>query len=150
MMKPIHLYTIGFTQKPAEAFFRLLQENGVDTLVDIRLRPDSQLSGFAKARDLPYFLKHLIGCDYQHNLDMAPNDEILDDYRQDKDWAKYEKVFGDLLRQRDLTAHLDREWWAAHKACLLCSEHEPDHCHRRIVAEYLAAHWPEVEIHHLL
>src|SRR5689334_18334126 len=146
MMKPIHLYTIGFTHKTAEEFFGLLQKNGVDTVVDIRLRPDSQLSGFAKARDLPYFLKHLIDCDYQHNLDMAPSDVILDNYRQDKDWAEYEKVFGALLRQRDLTAQLDREWWAAHKACLLCSEHEPDHCHRRIVAEYLVAYWPEVEI----
>jgi uncharacterized protein (DUF488 family) len=148
-MEPIHLYTIGFTQKTAEEFFGLLQKNAVDMVMDIRLRPDSQLSGFAKGRDLPYFLKHLIGCDYRRDTRMAPTDDILDKYRQDKSWPEYEKAFGDLLRQRDVIGQLDRDWWAAHQACLLCSEHEPDHCHRRVVAEYLAAHWPEVEIHHL-
>lgn len=34
-------------------------------------------------------------------------------------------------------------------ACLLCSEETPDHCHRRLVAEYLQKKWPNVEIHHL-
>ena len=26
-------------------------------------------------------------------------------------------------------------------ACLLCSEHLPHHCHRRLVAEYLQEKW---------
>ncbi len=51
------LYTIGFTQKRAEEFFELLRQNGIQRLVDIRLRPGGQLSGFAKQEDLPYFLK---------------------------------------------------------------------------------------------
>ncbi|WP_409247922.1 DUF488 family protein [Enterobacter hormaechei] len=34
-------------------------------------------------------------------------------------------------------------------ACLLCSEHKPHHCHRRLVAEYLADKWPDVTIMHL-
>ncbi|EPE0459056.1 DUF488 family protein [Pseudomonas aeruginosa] len=32
---------------------------------------------------------------------------------------------------------------------LLCSEDKPHHCHRRLVAEYLAGKWPNVEIVHL-
>jgi hypothetical protein len=31
-------------------------------------------------------------------------------------------------------------------ACLLCSEHEPGHCHQRLVAEYLRSHYLEIEI----
>ena len=34
-------------------------------------------------------------------------------------------------------------------SCLLCSEDKPHHCHRRLVAEYLAGKWPNVEIVHL-
>jgi uncharacterized protein (DUF488 family) len=34
-------------------------------------------------------------------------------------------------------------------SCLLCSEPTPEHCHRRLVAERLAAHWPGVEVIHL-
>ena len=41
------LYTIGFTQKPAERFFGLLAEHGVEQVIDIRLKPNGQLSGFA-------------------------------------------------------------------------------------------------------
>jgi uncharacterized protein (DUF488 family) len=33
--------------------------------------------------------------------------------------------------------------------CLLCSEDKPDHCHRRLVAEYLKDHWGDVQICHL-
>lgn len=35
------------------------------------------------------------------------------------------------------------------QACLLCSEHEPHHRHRRLVAEHLSQVWPSVEIQHL-
>jgi uncharacterized protein (DUF488 family) len=34
-------------------------------------------------------------------------------------------------------------------ACLLCSEETAEHCHRRLVAEYLREKWGEVEIVHL-
>jgi len=34
------------------------------------------------------------------------------------------------------------------RSCLLCSEHKPHHCHRRLVAEYLSQHWSNVQIHH--
>lgn len=150
MSTSFQLYTIGFTQKSAESFFGLLRDNSVKVLVDIRLKPDSQLSGFAKARDLPYFLQHLANCDYRHMLEMAPTDELLSQYRDDKSWSQYEIAFNKLLDQRNLVTTLDRNWWASHPACLLCSEHEPDHCHRRLVAEYMAIHWPEVQIIHLM
>jgi uncharacterized protein (DUF488 family) len=149
-MKTIHLYTLGFTQKSAEQFFGLLHQNGVNVLVDTRLKPDSQLSGFAKQRDLPFFLKQLIDCDYRHEPLMSPTEDLLNQYRLDKSWPQYETRFNQLLHERNLIAHLDRDWWAVHSACLLCSEHEPDYCHRRLVAEYLAAYWPEVDIKHLL
>jgi uncharacterized protein (DUF488 family) len=145
----MRLYTIGFAEKPAEKFFSLLHEHRVDTLVDIRLRPDSQLSGFAKQRDLPYFLHNLITVDYQHQLLMAPTDDLLNQYRKDKSWDAYEVGFKQLLEDRNLISQLDRAWWASHSACLLCSEHDYQHCHRRLVAEYLASHWSELEISHL-
>ncbi|MCU0496887.1 MAG: DUF488 domain-containing protein [Anaerolineae bacterium] len=144
------LFTIGFTQKTAEQFFGLLQQHQVTVLVDTRLKPDSQLSGFAKGRDLPYFLHRLIGCDYRAMPQMAPTDGLLKQYRQDSQWDLYELAFNALLQERQLITHLDRAWWGSQRACLLCSEHEPDHCHRRLVADYLASHWADLTIHHLM
>jgi len=53
------LYTIGFTQKSAATFFGLLRQNGIQRLVDIRISPQGQLSGFARQEDLPYFTDFL-------------------------------------------------------------------------------------------
>lgn len=52
--------TIGFTNKSAEKFFKLLRDAEVKTLLDVRLNNTSQLSGFAKKADLDYFLSQLL------------------------------------------------------------------------------------------
>jgi len=41
----MNIYTIGFAQKSAEEFFKLLTDNGVNKLIDIRLNNKSQLAG---------------------------------------------------------------------------------------------------------
>ena len=55
------LHTIGFTKKTAEEFFNCLQKAGVRRIVDIRLNNTSQIAGFAKSRDLKYFLHAIAG-----------------------------------------------------------------------------------------
>jgi uncharacterized protein (DUF488 family) len=144
------LYTIGFTQKRAEVFFELLRQHGVQRLVDIRLNPGGQLAGFAKQDDLPYFLSKLAtGCQYAHMPELAPTKEILSDYRSDSDWSKYVMRFEALMDERRVPESLNRADFETLTSCLLCSEPTPEQCHRRLVAERLAAHWPDVEIIHL-
>jgi uncharacterized protein (DUF488 family) len=144
------LYTIGFTQKRAETFFDLLRQNGVQRVVDIRLKPHGQLAGFAKQEDLPYFLHHLAGgCEYVHRPELAPTKEILESYRADNNWQEYERRFEALMDQRGIPGILARAEFETTVSCLLCSEATPEKCHRRLVAERLAKSWPEVEIIHL-
>jgi uncharacterized protein (DUF488 family) len=59
----VEIYTIGFTQTTAEHFFGRLKDAQIRRLIDVRLNNSSQLAGFAKAKDLPYFLRELIGAD---------------------------------------------------------------------------------------
>ncbi|MEI7989505.1 MAG: DUF488 domain-containing protein [Chloroflexota bacterium] len=143
------LYTIGFTQKTAQEFFNLLQKNGVERLVDIRLHPDGQLAGFTKKEDLRYFLRRLNNCDYRHIDQLAPTDEILKEYRADHNWAKYVSAFEALLDQRGIPETLERSLFEEKTCCLLCSEPTPEKCHRRLVAERLAKTWNDVTILHL-
>ena len=146
----MRLYTIGFTQKRAEIFFELLRQHGVQRLVDIRLNPGGQLSGFAKQDDLPYFLSRLAaGCQYIHIPELAPTKEILGDYRSDSDWSRYVVRFESLMDERRIPETLSQADFEAQTSCLLCSEPTPEQCHRRLVAERLAAHWPDIEIIHL-
>ena len=144
------LFTIGFTGKPARRFFELLAENGVQRVVDIRLRPGGQLSGFAKERDLAWFLDRLNGCDYVRLPELAPTEEILGDYRKNHDWLLYVKRFEALMDERGIPDSLDEVSFRSQASCLLCSEPTPEQCHRRLVAERLARAWSDVEIVHLV
>ncbi len=144
------VHTIGTTKKSLEQFIRLLQEAGVDAIVDIRLRNTSQLAGFAKRDDLAFLLREGFGIEYEHRPDLAPTAEIMDAYKADQDWASYETAFLPLLEERD-AARLGSEILSRYgRPCLLCAEPTPDHCHRRLVAEWWAANLPEVEVIHLI
>jgi uncharacterized protein (DUF488 family) len=144
------IYTIGFAEKPAARFFDLLRQSGVQRLVDIRLHPKGQLSGFAKQGDLAYFLSALLGCEYQHMTALAPDEEMFAAYRQDRDWAAYAHRFQALLEERDIAQTLDRGFFEEKACCLLCSEATPEKCHRRLVAEYLAREWTGTKVVHLV
>ncbi len=151
----MRLLTIGFTKKSAERFFTLLRDHGVTCLVDTRLHPGGQLAGFARGDDLPYLTRELAHCDYLPLPILAPPDALLRAYRQDRDgvvadrWDRYARGYLAALRERQIPAQLDRDWFATQAACLLCSEAEPDHCHRRLAAEHIAAVWGDVTIEHL-
>ena len=52
-------YTIGFTKRAAADFFTALRQAEIRRLLDVRLHNASQLAGFTKRDDLPFFLKVL-------------------------------------------------------------------------------------------
>ncbi len=144
----MNIYTIGFTKKSAETFFTTLQRSGAQRLVDVRLNNVSQLAGFAKREDLRFFTRSLCSMDYVHTPELAPTSEMLDAYKKEKgDWSVYEDRFLNLMRERRIEDTVAPE--LIDGACLLCSEEKPHHCHRRLVAEYLSRHWPDVNIIHL-
>jgi uncharacterized protein (DUF488 family) len=143
------IFTIGFTQKSAEEFFRLLKSNGIQRIVDIRVHPGGQLAGFAKDRDLAFFLRELAGIDYVYQPELAPAEELMKSYRADKDTAVWEAGYRQLLAENGMPGKLDRRIFEDKVCCLLCSEAEAEHCHRRIAAEMMKAEWGNVEIIHL-
>ena len=133
------IYTIGFTQKNAEKFFKFLRVSGVKTLVDVRLNNISQLAGFAKKDDLKFFLRELCGAEYFHSPELAPTKDILNAYKKgEMPWNVYENKFLNLMAQRNIEKSIKSE--LLDHGCLLCSEHEPHFCHRRLVVEYLNEH----------
>lgn len=141
------LFTIGFTKKSAEQFFTLIRDAGVKRVLDIRLKRNSQLAGFAKERDLPFFLSALCSAEYEAVPDLAPTDELLTAYKKEgAKWDFYEREFNRLLEQRRVE-NLDKGMFDG--ACLLCSEALPANCHRRLVAEYLQRRWGNIEVKHL-
>ena len=146
----ITLYTIGFTKKSAEQFFNLLRNNNVKQLVDVRISNSSQLAGFAKGKDLEFFVKEICHIPYKHFTDFAPTKELLDQWhKQEVTWEEYVKVYTDLLKDRDVLRKYGVKSFDG--SCFLCSEDTPEQCHRRLLAEYLQKHSKEkVSIVHLI
>jgi uncharacterized protein (DUF488 family) len=146
----VEIFTIGFTRTTAENFFQRLKMHRIERLLDVRLSNRSQLSGFAKRDDLSYFLRELAGAEYEHAPLLAPTQEILDAFKKKgaMPWAEYEDRFLALMRERQIEEVL-RPADFEQRTVLLCSEDTPEHCHRRLVVEYLAEHWPRLRIVHL-
>lgn len=142
------IFTIGFTKKSAEQFFRRLKQPGLERIVDTRLNNVSQLAGFTKKEDLRFFLREICHIDYVHLPELAPTQDILDAYKKNGgDWSTYERQFLALMAKRRVAETVDKKLLAG--GCLLCSEATPEHCHRRLVAEYLREKWGDVDIQHI-
>ncbi len=143
------LYTIGYQRKPLATFVGQLREAGVDAVIDVRLRNTSHLAGYTKRDDLAFLLREGFGIAYEHHPELAPTPEILNAYRENGDWTAYEARFLPLLEER-AAGEVGREILARYRApCLLCAEPTAEHCHRRLVAEYWAAHLPGLTVVHL-
>ena len=145
----MEIYTIGFAKKSAEAFFGALRKVGIKRLIDIRLNNTSQLAGFTKRDDLKFFLKELCAAEYVYEPLLAPTSQILNSYKKKEiSWQDYEKQFGKLMTERKIEEKIDLNLLNG-PTVLLCSEAKPEHCHRRLVLEYLYKKLRNIEITHL-
>lgn len=95
-----------------------------------------------------FFLGELCDIDYVHIPDLAPTKSILDRYKKGTiSWEEYEDKFMNLMAKRNIEK-IDKA--IIEDGCLLCNEHKPYQCHRRLVIEYLNNSWnTEFEVKHL-
>ena len=76
-------------------------------------------------------------CEYQHLPMLAPTKDLLEGYKKKKiTWEEYENVFNKIITERKIENIISPE--ELDFSCFLCSEFEPDQCHRRLVADYLS------------
>jgi uncharacterized protein (DUF488 family) len=144
----MRLFTIGFTRSSAEDFFGRLLKAKVKRVIDVRLHNSSHLAGFAKKEDLRYFLQAIGGIDYLHEPRLAPDEATFAAFKKEHGGAaEFEKRVRALLVRRRAETLLPKATFD--QACLLCAEPSPEHCHRRVVAEYLQKKWKDLDVPHL-
>ena len=145
------LYTIGFTKKTAEQFFEGIKYRRIQIMIDIRLNNTSQMAGFTKKKDLSYFLETICGCKYEHCPEIAPTKEILTAWRKKSiTWPEYEEQYRALMTERKAVRNFITCYDGVYESvCLLCSEPTPEQCHRRLFAEMIQEHRPEIEVIHI-
>jgi uncharacterized protein (DUF488 family) len=146
----VEIYTSGFTQKTARQFFESLRQAGIRRLIDVRLKNVSQLAGFSKKDDLAYFLEVICQAEYLHEPLLAPTEELLNFYKKRHgSWQEYQQRFLRLMADRRIEERIDPRRFEEIPTVLLCSEATPEHCHRRLIIEYLSDRWGGVTPVHL-
>lgn len=138
------IFTIGFSGKSPDAFIEVLNAVRVRAIWDIRQWRTSAYVPFYSGDSLAAVL----GNRYEYHPEFAPTSETLVGHKDGRiTWPNYERMYRELLATRHPTAaltpaNLDR-------ICLLCTEKSAHQCHRRLAAEYIAEHFPDIEIVHL-
>ena len=87
--------------------------------------------------------------DYVYIEDFTPTKELLDDYKKKQiDWNEYQKIYYNLLIQRNIIEKYDIEDFDG--SCFLCSEDQPEHCHRSLLVEFFKTQYKDIKIIHLI
>jgi uncharacterized protein YeaO (DUF488 family) len=87
--------------------------------------------------------------EYLVREDLAPTKELLSSYRDKEiDWDKFALKYQELLKQRGVMESLDSEVFD--NAVLLCSESEPEKCHRLLLANLIFEKFPNVKVTNLI
>lgn len=146
MNKPAKLWTIGHSNHAAERFGALLQQHGIESVVDVRSQPYSRFSPHFRQSRLRELLSGMgIGYLFLGNeLGGRPKEPGLYD---DSGNVLYDRVarterFAEGLRQLMDAA-------ATQQIAAMCSEEDPARCHRRllITRELLNADTPPTVMH---
>ena len=126
------LFTIGYGGRTKDEFLSILRDNGVQTVVDVRLRPDRASMGiWVKAKTPDKGIEKILadaGIGYRSLVELGNLFLDFDDWEQ-----RYGQLFesaGELL--------VGRLAGLAEPMCLLCAEKRVGDCHRQLIAAYLA------------
>ncbi|MCL5067304.1 MAG: DUF488 domain-containing protein [Thaumarchaeota archaeon] len=141
----LQIYTVGHSTRTLDEFLAILEEHKIGILADIRTVPRSRtnpqfnkdtLSVFLEGRGIAYVhLKSLGGLRHPRNdsQNLAWTNTSFRGYADHMQTEEFENGINDLLR----LARKDR-------VAIMCAEALPWRCHRRLVADSLAARGMEV------
>jgi uncharacterized protein (DUF488 family) len=137
-MPPPQLCTVGYEKARLADVVAALSEAGVATLIDVRDRPISRRPGFSK-RQLAAALEEA-GIRYVGLRSLGTPPEGREAGRR-RDWDRFWRIVEDRLGSAEAELAFAEAGDLAKGApsCLLCYEADWQHCHRRRVAEILAA-----------
>jgi uncharacterized protein (DUF488 family) len=139
----VRVFTIGHGRRPIEELLELLTAAGVETLVDVRRFPGSRRNPQFNQAALAASLADA-GVEYRHAVELGgrrsnePGEERFPCIRVDA-FRSYAARMGSDEWQSALADSL-----AAPTPCFMCAETPWTKCHRRLIAELLAARGHEV------
>lgn len=142
------IWTIGYERGSLNAVIEALEAAKIDLLVDVRELPNSRRAGFSK-RMLAASLEER-GIGYRH-MKALGTPKAGRDANKSGDYSTFETIYAAALEQPAAQLALLElgDLAKAQRACLLCLEHDPAHCHRSEIARRLEGSGATRQTHHL-
>lgn len=142
------IWTIGYERLLAPELVQELEDAGIERLIDVRFRPQSRRAGLSKTRLGEALADRRIA--YEHRRSLGTPPDIRIDFQQGRiaqgraRMAQHlEETAGEAI---DALADELQADPPGPRTALLCLEHDPAVCHRRVVTEALAARIPGLEV----
>jgi hypothetical protein len=130
------LFTIGYEGVSVENYLNTLIKNDVRVLCDVRNNPLSRKFGFSKSC-LHKYLRN-IGIEYVHLPELGISSKKRNSLNSDEDYQNlFQEYKSSLPQQRESLGKLYQLLKVKGRLALTCFEHEPLHCHRHIIRDYL-------------
>lgn len=151
------LFTIGHSNHSLEKLLRLLDDNGIELLVDVRTAPYSRYNAQFNRESLEAAL-------VRHGIEYAYAGKYLGGRPTDPTCYKSRTLPAegtDYLHEVDYPEVMRREWFIKgmdrlleladeRRTAIMCSEEDPAACHRHhLIAAYLMDEHPHVEVQHI-
>jgi len=126
------LYTIGYKGKTVEQVEKMLLENGVEYLIDVRYFPFSRWQPEFSEKNLrKYFENSKITYVSMPDFGIDPKK------KKEIDRKELLKNYRKTMRNELKKHHLIFYYASKYKACLMCLEKDPSECHRSVLAELM-------------
>ncbi len=144
----MELWTIGYQSATVRSFLAALEEARIELLIDVRAVARSRRPGFAKSA----LAANLAGADieYLHVRTLGTPADGRAAARAGHH-AEMREIFTEHLATPDAQSGLETVAGiirSGKRACLMCFEADPAHCHRTLVAAALGSMLP-LQIHDL-
>jgi uncharacterized protein (DUF488 family) len=146
MAMPPTLWTIGYERLLPAELLAELQAAGVQRLIDVRFRPQSRRAGMSKTRLGDALAER--GIAYEHRRELGTPPDIRWFYKTNRvaeGAARFATHVEDASSDA-LDALAAEIAGGGPPTALLCLEADPADCHRRIIAERLAARIPGLRV----
>lgn len=130
------LYTLGYEGMTVDEYFRILLENGIAVLADVRDLPISRKKGFSKAALAEKCSQNII--QYVHFKELGCPKEIRHAYRKDHNWDVFRQKYVPYLQTKTQALEELVQMATGKSACLLCFEADPSGCHRSLICDEIA------------
>jgi uncharacterized protein (DUF488 family) len=128
------IFTIGYEGLTLDEFVRILKDNGIEILIDVRNNPFSRKPGFSRKtlsemlsiQGIGYIHIPELGIPSEIRKSTPPSEEgrLLDDYERDLPWKmdRIQKII-EMGREK--------------RIALMCFEKDVRHCHRGRIGTFL-------------